>query len=150
MDFVGSRLRPSGAPEFAHRAHVDLFQQPVALGLTPGHETPLKQVLILPQKTGTAVYVPLPPAAVKALGLLEGDSEHFFTSGKAKAQTARANWSRYLDTVFTLAKVKDAHSHRFRDTFAVCCSKMACRSRTFPCCSAIRRFGSPSGITSRG
>jgi integrase len=32
---------------------------------------------------------------------------------------ARANWSRYPDTVFELAKVKDAHSHRFRDMFAV-------------------------------
>ena len=74
------------------------------------------------QKTGTPVYVPLPPAVVAALDKLEklnGDSEHFFTSGKAKPQTARANWSRSLDTVFELAKVKDAHSHRFRDTLAV-------------------------------
>lgn len=77
------------------------------------------KLFLYAQKTGTAVYVPLPPAAVKALGRLEGDGEHFFTSGKAKPQTARANWSRYLDTVFALAKVKDAHSHRFRDTFAV-------------------------------
>lgn len=36
-----------------------------------------------------------------------------------KPQTARANWSRYFDTVFELAKVKDAHLHRFHDTFAV-------------------------------
>lgn len=66
-------------------------------------------------KTGTPVYVPLPPAAVKALGQLDEEGEYFFTSGKAKPQTARANWSRYLDTVFSAAKVKDAHSHRFRD-----------------------------------
>ncbi|MBI3492678.1 MAG: tyrosine-type recombinase/integrase [Acidobacteria bacterium] len=77
------------------------------------------KLFLYTQKTGTAVYVPLPPAAVKALGQLEGDGEYFFASGKAKPQTARANWSRYLDTVFAMANVKDAHSHRFRDTFAV-------------------------------
>jgi hypothetical protein len=51
--------------------------------------------------------VPLPPAGVAALEQLNGDGEHFFTIGKAKLQTARANWSRYLDTVFELAKVDD-------------------------------------------
>lgn len=43
------------------------------------------------QKTGTPVYVPLPPAAVKALAQLDGDGERFFTSGNAKPQTARAS-----------------------------------------------------------
>jgi hypothetical protein len=32
---------------------------------------------------------------------------------------AAGNFSRYLDEVFELAKVMDAHSHRFGDTFAV-------------------------------
>jgi integrase len=77
------------------------------------------KLFLYTQKTGTPVYVPLPPATVEALGKLNGDGEHFFTSGKAKPQTARANWSRYLDTVFEAAKVHGAHSHRFRDTFAV-------------------------------
>jgi integrase len=68
------------------------------------------KLFLYTQKTGTPpVNVPLPPAAVEALGKLSGDSEHFFTSGKAKPQTARANRSRYLDTVFELAKARDAH-----------------------------------------
>jgi integrase len=77
------------------------------------------KLFLYTQKTGTPVNVPLPPAAVHALGKLSGDGELFFTSGRAKPQTARANWSRYLDTVFKAAKVPGAHSHRFRDTFAV-------------------------------
>jgi integrase len=77
------------------------------------------KLFLCTQKTGTPVYVPLPPAVVAALGTLDGDGAYFFTSGKAKPQTARANWSRYLVAVFEAATVQGAHSHRFRDTFAV-------------------------------
>jgi len=75
-------------------------------GLRIGNTIALKRervkgnkLFLYTQKTGTPVHVPLPPAAVAALEKLNGDTEHFFTSGKAKPQTARANWSRYLDTV---------------------------------------------------
>jgi integrase len=71
-------------------------------------------------KTGTPVYVPLPPIAMKSLAVLNtNDNGRFFSTGNAKPQTARANWSRYLETLFDLAKIKGGHSHRFRDTFAV-------------------------------
>jgi integrase len=71
-------------------------------------------------KTGTPVYVPLPQIVVDALGKLDTNGNgRYFSSGNAKPQTARSNWSRYLDTVFELAGVPNAHSHRFRDTFAV-------------------------------
>lgn len=71
-------------------------------------------------KTGTPVFVPLPPAVIDALdGLSANERGRFFSTGDAKPQTARANWSRYLDALFELAEVSGGHSHRFRDTFAV-------------------------------
>jgi len=78
------------------------------------------KLLLYTAKTGTPVYVPLPPFVAAALdGLDTNGNGRFFSTGNAQPQTARANWSRYLNTVFGLAKVKGGHSHRFRDTFAV-------------------------------
>lgn len=71
-------------------------------------------------KTGTPVYVPLPPITVQALAEIAPSSGgRYFSTGNAQPKTARANWSRYLDSVFRNAAVENAHSHRFRDTFAV-------------------------------
>jgi integrase/recombinase XerD len=78
------------------------------------------KLLLYTAKTGTPVYVPLPPIVMDALaGLETHENGRFFSTGDAKPQTARANWSRYLDALFELAAVEGAHSHRFRDTFAV-------------------------------
>jgi hypothetical protein len=56
------------------------------------------------------VYVPLPPIAMKSLAVLNtNDNGRFFSTGNAKLQTARANWSRYLETLFVLAKIKGGH-----------------------------------------
>jgi site-specific recombinase XerD len=78
------------------------------------------KLLLYTAKTGTPVYVPLAPEAVAALAKLETNgNRRFFSTGNAKPQTARANWSRYLDTLFRLANVEGGCSHRFRDTFAV-------------------------------
>jgi integrase/recombinase XerD len=57
---------------------------------------------------------------MKALAKLNTNGTgRFFSTGNAKPQTARSNWSRYLDSLFDLAKIDGGHSHRFRDTFAV-------------------------------
>jgi site-specific recombinase XerD len=78
------------------------------------------KLMLYTAKTGTPVSVPLPPVVVDALSALETNGKgRFFSTGNAKPQTARANWSRYLETLFRLARVQNAHSHRFRDTFAV-------------------------------
>jgi integrase len=78
------------------------------------------KLLLYTAKTGTPVHVPLPPAVMEALASLDTNGNgRYFSTGNAKSQTARANWSRYLDAIFELAKVNDAHSHRFRDAFAV-------------------------------
>ncbi len=69
------------------------------------------------QKTGQPVRVPLPDFVVEALKKIDNGADHFFWTGK-NIRSAVANWSRYLASVFDLAKVKHAHSHRFRDTFA--------------------------------
>jgi integrase len=69
-------------------------------------------------KTGEPVYVPLPPFVVEALIKIERPGERYFTTGKAKLATDRANWSANLSTLFDLAEVENGRSHRFRDTFS--------------------------------
>jgi integrase len=72
------------------------------------------KLLLYTAKTGTPVYVPLPPVVMKALKKLgTNDGGRYFSTGNAKPQTARANWSRYLDSRFALAKIDGGHSHRF-------------------------------------
>lgn len=76
------------------------------------------KLLLYTQKTGTPVYVPLPKTVTESLDSFESKGEHYFWSGKNR-RSAVANWSRYLASVFSTADVSNAHSHRFRDTFAV-------------------------------
>jgi integrase/recombinase XerD len=44
--------------------------------------------------------------------------DYFFWSGYSKVQAATSLWRKRLAKLFEKANVPNAHSHRFRDTFA--------------------------------
>jgi integrase/recombinase XerD len=73
------------------------------------------------QKSGTHVYVPLPPlvmSLVRAIKVRHG--QYLFTGPESlRMETASDLWRRKLAQVFTTAKVQGGHPHRFRHTFAV-------------------------------
>ncbi len=71
-------------------------------------------------KTGAKVRVLLPDVVADALRTIRKVSPNFFFwSGNGKLASVTELWrSRRLKKVFEAAKVKDAHPHRFRHTFA--------------------------------
>jgi integrase/recombinase XerD len=71
-------------------------------------------------KTGTPVWVPLPPETVMALeAALEPGSRYYFWTGNGKPKSVVTDWQEKLKHLFQLAQVGNGHAHRFRDTFAV-------------------------------
>ena len=77
------------------------------------------KVFLYTAKTGTPVYLPLPPAALEALNALPRTGKRYFSSDEGRAETATRNWQNSLRNLFSVAGVPDGHAHRFRDTFAV-------------------------------
>jgi integrase len=87
-------------------------------------------LLLYQAKTGTPVYVPLPPYVVEALDNVppgpKPNPRYFFWSGNGDPKSAVANWQRSYRRLFELADIrrldgerKRCHPHMFRDTFAV-------------------------------
>lgn len=71
-------------------------------------------------KTGTPVWVPLPPLVLDALAAFRpANNTYFFWSGASSPDTIAKLWMRKLQWLFERTKIEGAHSHRFRDTFAV-------------------------------
>jgi len=87
-------------------------------------------LLLYQAKTGTPVYVPLPPHVVEALENIppgpKPNPRYFFWSGNGDPKSAVADWQRSYRRLFQLANIKKpdgeqkrCHPHMFRDTFAV-------------------------------
>ncbi len=81
-------------------------------------------------KTGTAVYVPLPPEVADPLRNIPAgpkpNPRYFFWSGNGEPKSAVADWQRSYRRLFQIADIrkldgekKRCHPHMFRDTFAV-------------------------------
>ena len=80
------------------------------------------KLFLYTQKTGTPVYCPLPPVAVKALDALVNERpEYFFWDGKSERETTVKSWNRVFQKLFATAEppIVGGHAHRFRDTFAI-------------------------------
>jgi integrase/recombinase XerD len=66
------------------------------------------------------VHLPLPTIVLVALDALPVlSSDYFFWSGNGLIKCSVADWQRSLRKLFSLAGIKEAHAHRFRDSFSV-------------------------------
>ena len=94
------------------------------------HRLHRDSLLLYQAKTGTPVYVPLPPHVVEAIESVppgpKPNPRYFFWSGNGDPKSAVANWQRSYRRLFELAdirkpdgEIKRCHPHMFRDTFAV-------------------------------
>ena len=87
-------------------------------------------LLLYQAKTGTPVYVPLPPQVAEELRTIPAGAKpnprYFFWSGNGLPKTAVADWQRSFRRLFKLAVLekgdgspKRCFPHMLRDTFAV-------------------------------
>lgn len=75
------------------------------------------KVFIYTQKTGTPVWVPIPPFVEQAMEEVRRGRFYFWT-GNGGLKAATSSWDRGVRKLMKLAGVK-GHIHQFRDTFAV-------------------------------
>ncbi len=87
-----------------------------AVGLRKQHLTGDK-LMLRTQKSGTPVFIPVPPAVVEALKKVENGSDFFFWTGNGLRKSAVADWQRAFRTLFELADIS-GHAHMFRHSFA--------------------------------
>ena len=77
------------------------------------------KLFLYQQKTGQPVWIPLPPDLVQDLGSLRLTGGFYFAVESDKPASVAEYYRVRLKKAAKKAEVKDAHPHRFRDTFAV-------------------------------
>jgi integrase len=78
------------------------------------------RLFLYTQKTGTPVWIPLPPHVVDALAACPSENnKHVFWNGRCLRTSAVKIWEATFQTVFKKAGIERGRIHRFRDTFAV-------------------------------
>ena len=79
------------------------------------------KLLLYTAKTGTPVYVPLPPSVVEELRALPNSNPgYFFCTGQGTVRSVTSNWHSTLAQLFKAANLnRRCHVHMLRDTFAV-------------------------------
>ncbi len=93
-----------------------------AISWDPEHAT--WRVFLRTQKSGEAVYLPIPDSLKLALDVLPlprnapQDCPYYFWNGQSSKRAVVGIAERTLFTVFKKSGVKDAHAHRFRHTLA--------------------------------
>jgi integrase/recombinase XerD len=73
-------------------------------------------------KTGEHVSILLDESvadALRAVVPLNKNKSYFFWTGESTVPAAVSNWRKRIADVFDTAGIKNGHTHRFRDTFAV-------------------------------
>jgi len=78
-----------------------------------------ERLLIYTQKTGTAVWCPLPKIVLDALTACDEGSPYYFWSGKGKMKSMITEWQERMKKACLIAGIPDGHFHRLRDTFSV-------------------------------
>jgi integrase len=77
------------------------------------------KLFLYTQKTGTPVWLPLPPVVLDALKHIPNvNSRYFFWSGNGDPKTTVADWQRSLRRLLDSVGI-DGHFHMLRDTAAV-------------------------------
>lgn len=76
-------------------------------------------VFIRTQKTGTPVWIPIPPDVFTEIEAVRHGRPYYFWTGEGQVKSAISSWDRTVRKLGKKAGVSNVHYHRFRDTFAV-------------------------------